>query len=377
MKPQLYLAIALIGALGSAAPTLAAPNTKTATKPIITSGPVVEIVFAIDCSGSMGGVIETAKQKVWDIVNEVALAKPAPRLRIGLLGYGDADNTWRKFDLSDDLDTVYGNLTTFKDQGWSTEYVGQAVQKSLNEMSWSAPQSETKALKVIYVLGNETAQQGPISYLKTAPLAPEKGVFLNAIYCGSSDGQDTWQQMATLGGGKYLTIAADGGSVMIPTPYDAKLGELNLTLNGTYLAYGARGAFAASNQVAQDSNAMAAGGASTNAARAVSKSKALYDNAGWDLVDKSREKDFKLEEVPTEELPAAMQKMTLAERKIYLEKMIAQRAAVQKEIGELGVKRAQFIQDETKKLGKTNSLDAALLQLVRSQALERGFTFEK
>ena len=230
---------------------------------------------------------------------------------------------------------------------------------------------------MIYVLGNETAQQGPISYLKTSPLAPEKSVFLNAIYCGSAQGEETWQQMATLGGGKYLTIAADGGSVMIPTPYDAKLGELNLELNGTYLAYGARGAVAAANQQTQDSNAMAVGGLSTNAARAVSKSKSLYSNAQWDLVDRVKEKDFKLEDVPTAELPAEMQKMTPTERKIHLEKMITERAQVQKEIGELGVKRAQFLQDETKKLGKTNSLDAALLELVRAQALERGFTFKK
>lgn len=377
MKPQLLKCLVLVAALTGAAPTLAASAAKTATQPMQNSGAVVEIVFAIDCSGSMGGVIETAKQKVWDIVNEIALAKPAPRLRIGLLGYGNADRTWRKFDLSDDLDTVYGNLTTFKDEGWADEYVGQAVQKSLNEMSWSAPRKDEKTLKVIYVLGNETAQQGPISYLKTSPLAPEKGVFLNAIYCGNSGGEDTWQQMAALGGGKYLTIAADGGSVMIPTPYDAKLGQLNLELNSTYLAYGARGALSAANQQTQDSNAMAIGGASTNAARAVSKSKSLYDNAGWDLVDKSKQKDFKLEAVPVAELPTEMQKMTPAERKTHLEKMIAQRASVQKEIGEVGVKRAQFLQQETKKLGKTNSLDSALLELVRSQALQRGFAFGK
>ena len=139
MKPQLLIGMALVAPLFSGAPVFAAPTAKTAIQPLQNAEPIVEIVFAIDCSGSMGGVIETAKQKVWDIVNEVALAKPAPRLRIGLLGYGNGDATWRKFDLSDDLDTVYGNLTTFKDEGWATEYVGQAVQKSLNEMSWSAP----------------------------------------------------------------------------------------------------------------------------------------------------------------------------------------------------------------------------------------------
>src|SRR5688572_16674505 len=55
--------------------------------------PHIDVVFCIDCSGSMGPVIEAAKQKVWAIVNEVARAKPAPVLRIGLLGYGNGDSS--------------------------------------------------------------------------------------------------------------------------------------------------------------------------------------------------------------------------------------------------------------------------------------------
>src|SRR5258708_3541683 len=47
--------------------------------------PHIDVVFCLDCSGSMGPVIETAKQKVWSIVNEIARAKPSPILRIGLL----------------------------------------------------------------------------------------------------------------------------------------------------------------------------------------------------------------------------------------------------------------------------------------------------
>src|SRR3954452_15936111 len=86
--------------------------------------PHIDVVFCVDCSGSMGPVIEAAKQKVWSIVNEVARARPSPVLRIGLLGYGNADATYRRFDLTDDLDEVYKNLMTFKDEGWGDEYVG-------------------------------------------------------------------------------------------------------------------------------------------------------------------------------------------------------------------------------------------------------------
>src|SRR3954452_19346210 len=72
--------------------------------------PHIDIVFCIDCSGSMGPVIETAKQKVWAIVNQTAKAKPSPALRIGLFGYGNLDHTSRSFPMTDDLDEVYKNL---------------------------------------------------------------------------------------------------------------------------------------------------------------------------------------------------------------------------------------------------------------------------
>src|SRR5881628_3682055 len=130
--------------------------------------PRIDVVFCIDCSGSMGPVIETAKQKVWAIVNEIARAKPSPELRIGLVGYGDSDRNFRIFALSNDLDDVYKNLLTFKDEGWGTEFVGLAIQKATTEMKWA---DGKQVHKVIYVVGNETAHQGPpeVDYTLTAP----------------------------------------------------------------------------------------------------------------------------------------------------------------------------------------------------------------
>ena len=37
----------------------------------------------------MGGLIEGAKRKIWSIANEIASAKPTPKVRIGLLAYRD------------------------------------------------------------------------------------------------------------------------------------------------------------------------------------------------------------------------------------------------------------------------------------------------
>ncbi len=384
LASTLYLAIGLLASSPFWSSAQAAPSkpdskakisskTRRVSQPTTGPRPSIDIVFAIDCSGSMGGVIETAKQKVWDIVNEAAKAKPTPQLRIGLLAYGNGSETYRKYDLSDDLDTVYGNLMTFKDEGWSSEYVGEAIQKTLDEMSWSGRRNRQPSLRSLYVVGNETAKQGPIDYATSAPRARGKSVFVNAIYCGSSGGQDTWQQFAALGGGKYLEIAGDGGSVMIATPYDGPIATLNTRLNGTYLPYGVRGERAARNQVAQDSNAAAAGGAYSSTSRAVAKSSAQYSNATWDLVDKSREAGFDLAKIPTSELPAAMQKMDLAQKRAFLKKKQDERAALQKQLQELGKKRATFVQAEIKKSGKKDSFNRAVSESFGAQAKAGGF----
>lgn len=402
-----------------------------ALKPANNGQARIDVVFAIDCSGSMGPVIETAKKKVWTIVNEIAKAKPSPVLRIGLIGYGDGAQTFRSFPLSDDLDTVYGNLMTFKDEGWGSEYVGLTLHKAITEMKWS--ETAKIDLKVIYVLGNETARQGPdeFDYSKTAPQAAAKNIFINAIYCNANVGQSrnallnnpannqvnnpvtkpsagkgksnvapqqqgaqqqmsnvpirpeldgetaTWMEMASLGKGKFLEIAGDGGAITLPTPYDEEMIKLNSALNDTYIPYGAAGERGFANQKMQDSNAATVGGAANMASRSQAKGSGLYNNRSWDLVDASRENDFDWAKVKDDELPANLKGKSLAERKKYVEQNATKRAALQAQLGALGRKRDEYLAIEIKKqnLDTGNAIDDAVRRSVTEQGKTRGFTF--
>lgn len=338
--------------------------------------PHIDMVFCIDCSGSMGPVIDTAKRKVWAIVNEIAKAKPAPVLRIGLIGYGNAMGPFRTFPLSDDLDDVYKNLMTFKDEGWGDEYVGLAVHRATIDMKWS---DSKQLLKVIYVVGNETARQGPedYDYTRTTPAAIKAGITVNAVYCGNAGGQDTWQQMARMADGQYLAIAESGGAVAIATPYDKDLDALSTKINSTYLAFGNEGRLRQHNQMAQDSNARTAGGHASSADRALAKSSLQYNNRLWDLVDASKEKDFDWTKLKEDQLPPEMKKMSLAERKAYVAKKTAERKAIQEQIKDLSAKRETYIQAEMKKKGQSGdkALDAAVRKTVVEQAQKKGFRF--
>ena len=84
------------------------PTKKAATRP------EVEVVFCLDTTGSMGGLINAAKQKIWAISNQIASGKPTPRVKIGLVAYRDRGDAYvtKVIDLTEDLDAYLANAET-------------------------------------------------------------------------------------------------------------------------------------------------------------------------------------------------------------------------------------------------------------------------
>ena len=51
--------------------------------------PRIDVVFALDTTGSMSGLIEGAKQKIWSIADKLVSGNPRPEVRMGLVAYRD------------------------------------------------------------------------------------------------------------------------------------------------------------------------------------------------------------------------------------------------------------------------------------------------
>ena len=113
------------------------------------------------------------------------------------------------------------------------------------------------------------------------------------------------------------------------------------------------------------------------AKRAASKASANYSNSGWDLVDRCKEKNFDITKVAEAELPEEMRKLSVDERKTYVEKKRAEREELQKKLSTLAVERDKFVAEKQKEQSKDPTLASAVTTAVREQAEKKGVSFEK
>lgn len=350
-------------------------------QPVPTASRSIKLAILLDTSNSMDGLIDQAKSQLWSIVNELAKAKcdnTKPELRIALYEYGNSGLTPAEgyirmvTPLTTDLDQISEDLFSLKTNG-GQEFCGHVIQTALKELQWSTTSDD---YQVIFIAGNEPFTQGNVDYRKSCTLAKSKGVIVNTIYCGSFDEgiATNWKDGAILTGGNYSSIEQDRKTVYIETPYDKDIVALNDKLNSTYVYYGSTGKEKMMLQSKQDANASTYG--TGNAVkRTVSKSSHVYKNTSWDLVDASKEKEFDMAKVESEQLPEEMKKMDEQQRKAYVAKKSAERDQINKQISELNKKREVYLAQQQKNTAGENMLEGALLESIRGQAKAKSFTF--
>jgi Mg-chelatase subunit ChlD len=340
----------------------------------------LEMVFALDTTGSMGGLIEGAKQRIWGIVNEVMQSESRPNVRIGLVAYRDRGDQYvtEVFPMTDNLDAVYTTLMDYRAVGGGDEpeNVRRALADAVHKAGWS--QQSDGIAQVIFLVGDappHTDYQDEPDTKKTAVAARRKGMIVNAIQCGNIAGtKEVWQDIAQYGGGRYFAIPQDSGVVAVVTPYDEKLGALSNQLGGTYLAFGRDEVMALSTARQAAAEAKIAGSAPIAAQAERAKNKAINSMSyAGDLLQSLENGTVRLEDVKPEELPNELRNLSPAERKQEIEKRQAQRRQIRAEIMQLSKDREEFIKKERSKSEVRNSFDSVVAEALKAQLAAKGF----
>ncbi len=350
----------------------------------------IDLVLCLDTSNSMDGLIESAKRKLWDIVNTLGEASPTPMLRVALLSYGNKDydprNGWVRLEqnLTTNLDDISTKLFALRTHG-GTEYVGRVSRDALARLHWS---ENPRALKLMFVCGNESVVQDPdVNLEKLAKRAKKARVVINTIYCGSKVDNIApgWNVFAQQAGGKGLCIDQDAAvrEKGIFTPQDDKLLGLNRKLNETYLDYGGMRPSrlirsAAVQQRVVDEYAIKAN-VQTAIARIRTKASAHYRNAEWDLVDRmAKDPEFKLEQLKGNQIPKVLRELPKEKWGDYVQNKAKEREKIKKQIVELSKERAEYLRKQGRKqpnqqTDPEQAFDVAIREVLIEQCKAGGF----
>jgi Mg-chelatase subunit ChlD len=349
--------------------------------PATAKRPRVEVCFVLDTTGSMSGLIEGAKQKIWSIANDMISAKPTPELKIGLVGYRDRGDDYivRAYALTDDIDVIYGHLRDFQAGGGgdTQESVNEALDEAINKMKWSA---DRDVLKIVFLVGDAPPHMdyadGP-KYPELCRAAARKDLIINTVQCGDiSETTPIWKEIAKLSEGSYAAIAQSGNMAVVTTPMDEKLAELNKRMGETLIPYG--DATVRREVLSKQSAAEAAPAAA--AADRLSfnvRTKKSVQGVG-ELVDALANNELKPGDIDPKKLPVELQKLSREELTERIARAQKDRAALQSEVEKVSKDRAAYIAEETKQLvnaGRGDSFDNAVAQIIREQAERKGISY--
>lgn len=343
--------------------------------------PAVEVAFVLDTTGSMGGLIQGAKETIWGIANRLVAADPSPDLRLGLVAYRDRGDQYvtRIADLTGDIDRIHAILQEFRAEGGGDgpESVNLALQRAVADLSWSRDPS---VLRIIFLVGDYPPHMdyaGEVRYPETCREAAQRGIVINTIQCGENDETARhWREIARLAEGRYVGMGQGGDVATVATPWDGRLSQLNAELSATVVTYGSA---EKREEAVGKLKAAAAAPATTRADRlAFTAARETLVTGGGDLLDDLRTGAASLRSLPAKELPAELAATPPEERERWLAARAGRRDEIRREIADLVAKRRVFLEDEARARaasGRESGFDRWVGDTVREQGARKGIAY--
>ena len=371
---------------GETTPVSLPRTAEPSTTPIPASDrALVQVALLLDTSGSMKGLIDQARCQLWNVVSELARSKrqESPiNLEIGVYQYGSRQlraedgflrQVLRFTDNLDEVSAALFSLTT----GGDKEYCGQVIGAAITDLEWS---ENPDVYKAVFIAGNESFDQGPVSFGEVLSPINGQSIILNTIYCGTKEKADTqWRSAAGLTGGLFAKIDHNHHLPQMETPFDEEMRYLNKRMNDTFVWYGSGAGEAAKNQRAQDENAQKMSDHAF-AARMSAKIGHLYHHVHHDLVDAIAHGKVDLANMPDDKMPESLVKLSPAERIKFVEEKTRQRQAVQRKMADVITSRHRWLEEKMSESLEQPAdgslvLGGALVKAIREQAQDKGYVF--
>ena len=242
-------------------------------------------------------------------------------------------------------------------------------------MSWSHGRNVTR---IIFLVGDAPPHMDyaqDMKYPQVMRLAKAKDIMVNAVQAGSArDTERVWREIAQLGRGDYIPIPQDGGKiVVIESPYDREIIELQGRINRTVVPYGSpaqQDRIGARGRLLQSAPApVASDMAGYLAKRARPGQVAEAVTGAGDLVGDIAAGRQSLSAVPERELPDNLRGMSQAERQAYLDRQMSERKDLNARLTDLVRQRDRHVAEAQKRAPRpaTDSFDRAVEKTLRAQ----------
>jgi len=377
MTPRITAAFKLTASAVVVA-ALALPLSATLSQAV--AKPTVEVAFVLDTTGSMGGLLEGAKQKIWSIATSVVDSNPDADIRIGLVAYRDIGDEYvtKTFDLTTDIQDIYANLLELKARGggdWP-ESVNEALDVAVNKLQWT---KGGDARRIVFLVGDAPPHMDyaqDTKYPKTVAVAKQQGIVVNAVLAGGArDTERVWKDIAQLGDGRFIPIPQDGGElVVIETPYDDDIIILQKQINGTVIPYGPQKMQKrVEEKTRQLSEVAAAAPSSASDMASYLNKRSKYSSEAvtgdGDLVNDVASGRIKVASVKDEDLSAELRKLPPEQRAAAVEKQLETRKSLNEKLAALVQKRDAFVADKRRSASpaKASSFDRAVEDTLKVQ----------
>ena len=195
----------------------------------------VDIVFAMDATGSMGDEIEYLKTELLDIIERLQKTQEEKNLRIGSIFYRDFDYPFNELITTHDLTNDFASVNEFINSqkaisGNSTaEAVEVALSSAVNEFTWS----EDAVARIMFLILDAPPHEDPQTLERFRELtarASAMGIRIIPLTASGIDKSSEYlmRSLALLTNGTYLFLTDDsgiGGSHIKPTTdsYDVEM----------------------------------------------------------------------------------------------------------------------------------------------------------